>query len=514
MAHPSSYRQILDDNRNRFELLIQHGDFKPFYLWHLLVFTALPLCGLLISRQRGARYVRPVVFALILSTAVDVIRHRRALLGANGYMGGLVTAWWTIWSATILIFNDAERDFERIERRSSDASCPGKARTPDDENKARSNDKAANGHIFKAKQYASQRDSETLAWQPYPRACLHRLNWALGLLFNMRGPEWNWRISTLDPLPDSLQTQTTTRNGQSARQAMDKTENKAVSQPDPRARLNAVLLAFLEHYLLLDLLKVLMMHDPYFWGMVSSAPARPFPFTHLPLPTIPLILVRLYRLILGGLGVYAALSFVTSLNPIVFLGLSLAFPNASRAFTRVPLDAPWLYSDPFGPFLGPVLDHGLAGCWSQWWHQLFRFGFASTAKFLLSLLPKRLAARPSIRRTVTTVTAFSLSGLIHACGSYTQLAETRPRTGPFAFFFLQGVGVIIQTQLAQLVNSRHRFSRPTRRAANAVFVVGWLFLTGRLIADDFARGGIWLTEPLPVSPLRGLGLVSKGCLLY
>ncbi|EAL91938.1 hypothetical protein KXX16_007767 [Aspergillus fumigatus] len=509
MTPPSSYRQILDNKRHQFELLIQHGDYKPFYLWHLLVFTALPLCGLLISRRRGARYLRPVLFALILGTAVDVMRHRRALLGGNGYMGGLVTAWWTIWSATILIFNDAERDFARIERCSRNAACPDKAPTPANENNPQSSDKAANGHILKAKQYASQRESETLAWQPYPRAFLHRLNWALGILFNMRGPEWNWRISTLDPLPDSLQRQRTTRNGQPAREAMGKTDNKADSQPDARARLMAILVTFLKHYLFLDLVKVLMMHDPYFWGLVESAPARPFPFTYFLLPTIPDIVVRLYREILSGLGVYAALSFVCPLNPIIFLGLSLAFPSASRTLTRVPLDAPWLYSDPFGPFLGPYLDHGLVGCWSKWWHQLFRFGFTSTGNFLLSLLPKHMAARPGIRRTVMTVTAFFLSGLIHASGSYTQFAETKPHTH-FVFFCLQPVGVMIQNQLARSINARYRFSRPIRRAANAIFALWWLMLSGASIADDFARGGLWLTEPLPISPLRGLGLGAKG----
>jgi hypothetical protein len=290
---------------------------------------------------------------------------------------------------------------------------------------------------------------------------------------------------------------------------MDKADNMADSQPDARACLNAALLAFVKHYLLLDLLKVLMMRDPYFWGLVSSAPSRPFPFTYLPLPAIPGVLVRAYRYTLSGLGVYAAVSYVTSLNPVIFLGLSLAFPNASRALTGVPLDAPWLYSAAFGPFFRPILDHGLAGCWSEWWHQLFRFGFTSTANFLLSLLPKRLAARPSIRRIVTTVTAFSLSGLIHACGSYTQFAETRP-LNTFAFFFLQAVGVIIQTQLARFITARYNFSRPTRRAANVVFALGWLFLTGSLAADDFSKGGIWLTEPVPVSPLRALGLGARG----
>jgi hypothetical protein len=310
-------------------------------------------------------------------------------------------------------------------------------------------------------------------------------------------------------LPDSLQRQRTIRNGRSAREAIDKSSKEADPQLDARARLNAILLTFLKHYLLLDLVKVLMMHDPYFWGLVSSAPARPFPFTYLPLPSIPVILVRLYRETLSGLGVYAALSFVTPLNPIIFLGLSLAFPNASRALTRAPLDAPWLYSDPFGPLAGPSLDHGLIGCWSQWWHQLFRFGFTSTANFLLSLLPEHLAVRPSIRRTVTAVTAFSLSGLIHACGSYTQFAETTPHAH-LVFFLLQPVGIMIQNQLARSINARYRFSRPIRRAANVMFAFWWLFFSGASIADDFARGGLWLTEPLPISPLRGLGLGAKG----
>ena len=32
----------------------------------------------------------------------------------------------------------------------------------------------------------------------------------------------------------------------------------------------------------------------------------------------------------------------------------------------------------------------------------------------------------------------------------------------------------------------------------------WLWWTFSPLADDFARGGLWLLEPLPVSPLRGL----------
>lgn len=58
---------------------------------------------------------------------------------------------------------------------------------------------------------------------------------------------------------------------------------------------------------------------------------------------------------------------------------------------------------------------------------------------------------------------------------------------------------------------------------NWVGTVGWLYLTGPLLADDFARCGIWLFEPVPVSIVRGglgerwwcwggrwVGLVNEG----
>ncbi len=41
--------------------------------------------------------------------------------------------------------------------------------------------------------------------------------------------------------------------------------------------------------------------------------------------------------------------------------------------------------------------------------------------------------------------------------------------------------------------------------ANVVFLLLWFYVTGPLLADDFARGGIWLFEPVPVSVVRGLG---------
>ncbi|KAE8354319.1 hypothetical protein BDV28DRAFT_131288, partial [Aspergillus coremiiformis] len=101
----STYFHILRNNRDQLDSHIQHGKLKPFFLWHLVIFMILPLSALLIPRRKATRYVRPLVLVLIFSCALEVVRYRRAILGANGYIVGLITAWWCIWSATLLLFH-------------------------------------------------------------------------------------------------------------------------------------------------------------------------------------------------------------------------------------------------------------------------------------------------------------------------------------------------------------------------------------------------------------------------
>lgn len=484
---PPSYLHIIHNNRSQFEALAQQGKFKPVFIWHLIVLTAVPLLGLLVPCRYGGRHVRRLVFGIVLAISIDTIRNRRALLGANGYMVGLIAAWWCIWAATMLIFHDPEIEFQRIERMRTEKCLAQNGQT------------VPNGSPAVAE--CTQR-CEPLIWQPYPDQILHRVNWALGLLLNMRGPEWNWRIPSLDPLPQTL----IQLNGK------ERAATKMRS-PDARTRLSAAARTFFATYLALDVLKVLMMHDPYFWGVVgSSSLPTPYPLAHvLPLNPTPItnIVIYIYRFFLTGTAVYIAVTFVGVFNPLIFLGLSVAFPNASRALTSTPLDAPWLYTDLFGPLLVPALNHGLAGCWAQWWHQLFRFGFASASHWFISFLPQPCTSRTSIRRALTAFFAFGTSGIIHACGSYTQLYETRPITGTFRFFILQPVGIILQETVAKVVlpalMPRNRIPRWMRRTANLSFATAWLLFSAQFIIDDFARGGFWLAEPLPLSPLRGLG---------
>ncbi|KAL3488262.1 membrane bound O-acyl transferase family-domain-containing protein [Aspergillus germanicus] len=467
------YEQILADTRSRLHLLIQRGDVKPWLLWHALLPMVLPFVALLIPRRKAGWFLRPIFFFATLSIIIEIILYRRALLGANGYMIGLIMVWWLVWSSTLLFFNDIERDFRRIERIQAI--------------KTKSLTGQGNGHLNGNNSKSDGVNS--LVWQPYPQSFVHRLGWAAALLLNLRGPDFSFRISSLDPLPFQL----------ASKQHTAVSKHSYISA---KTRLRAAAAQFLISYLAIDVLKLMFIRDPYFFGAVS-APA-PFPFNYLsPVPGM----VQAYRFLATGMGVYFALQYVTPLNPLFFLGLATTFPNAIRAFTATPLDATWLYADQFGPIIA-ILDRGLAGAWSIWWHQMFRFGFVSTAKWIMSFLPHAISSHRIIRRIIIAVVAFGISGLMHASGSYTQLGDTWPM-GPFLFFILQAAGVFIQDTCSRiLVPVLTSQGIPPacwlRRLGNGIFALGWLLLTASFIADDFAKGGLWLTEPLPVSPIRGL----------
>ncbi|GKZ18630.1 hypothetical protein AbraIFM66951_007650 [Aspergillus brasiliensis] len=497
---PFSYRRLIHDNQAHFESLIQNGEVKPVLLWHLTLPLVLSILALLVPQDKGGRHVRPLVLACIIGITSNVLQHRRMLTGGNGYMGALIPVWSTIWSATILLFRHVERDFKRIERRPS-SSAPT-AVVPN-------GGAALNGHAKEPNciDATTNSSTESVTWQSYPQTLSHRINWVISVATSMRGPEWNWRISSMGTLPASVQAQLNKPpQHHSKAEAEEKEggggeEGESTKAQTMCTHLRSTLILFVQSYLLLDLIKLLMIRDQYFMGSVSPSPPLPFPFHHLtPYP----ILIHIYRSLVTGTGVLAALNYVTSLNPLIFGGLSLAFPNAAKSLTSVPLSAPYLYPPTFGPFFTSILDHSLAGCWSIWWHQLFRYGFVSAGHWLLSLLPSRLSSSRSVRRTLTVLVAFALSGIIHASGSYAQNRETHPLAGPFRFFILQAVGILVQGVISPPLWLW--MPRPMRRTCNVVFALAWLLGTSGSVVEDFARGGMWFTEPLPVSLLRGLGV--------
>ncbi|KAI9374922.1 membrane bound O-acyl transferase family-domain-containing protein [Aspergillus egyptiacus] len=470
------YERILLDTQKQLEARIQRGEAKPFLLWYAALPFLLPTIALLVPCRTKGWLVQPLLFTITLATSADIIRYQRAQLGGNGYMVGLIPVWWLVWSSTLLFFNDVERDIKRVERTwSVDANAASQQKVSSDK-------------------------GPKLRWQSYPQPFLHRLGWVLALVINMRGPDFSFRISCLDPLPPQLDLK-------HRRHA----HHKKAACPSAKSRLRRASLRFVLAYLAIDILKTIMIWDPYFFGAGNAPPPSFLDY----FVTSPFV-VRLYRNLVSGVGVYLFLHFVTSLNPICFLGLSSAFPNATRWLTATPLEVPWLYADQFGPITA-VLDDGLAGAWGRWWHQIFRFGFVSTAKWIISLFPPTISSHRSIRRIIVTLVAFGISGLLHGFGSYTQLGDTRPFRGTFLFFILQAVGIFSQDMCSRILVAlltRHGLPPPRwlRRIGNVAFVLGWLFYTGNRAADEFAKGGMWLTEPLPVSLVRGL--MGKGWLVW
>jgi hypothetical protein len=94
---------------------------------------------------------------------------------------------------------------------------------------------------------------------------------------------------------------------------------------------------------------------------------------------------------------------------------------------------------------------------------------------------------------------FSLSGLLHAGGSYLQPANTSPlRT--LTGFQLQFFGILIQIFLTERLGRIGGDNyQSLKKLLILCFGVGWACYTAPLALDDIAAGQLFRLRPLPVS---------------
>lgn len=501
---------LINERETKFDELFRDGAFSPLLLQQVIGTFFLLLVPLVI-RHRSTTHslaLRYGFHAVITAFCAYTILKVRFLGPANGYGTGLITTWFYIWSTTILLANDVQSDFKRIIKEPANET--------DGSNEQNGSLEAVNNTSNLRRRTAQQKTNvsnnseqppKVYKWQPFPHKLSDRLDWASDLIFNFRGPNWNWRLKSLPPLPEPVLRDI----GEKTASVKQTKQSQQISYKPPAVKLRYVLRSFLRDYIALDLLKLLLMRDPYFWGYVDNPPSPPWPFDVLAWSPV---LVRSYRIILSLASVLFALDIITSLNPLFFLGIAHVSPNFARAITHQPLGEAWLYPDAFGPAIS-VLDHGLVGAWNTWWHQLFRFGFSECSRFLTDLLlpsgSNKGKGHKSAQRILQIMLAFSLSGLIHAMGSYTTFSDSQPWNA-FLFFVLQGVGALAQYFFEVFIlPTSFRPPRWLVRTTNLILIVLWFYFTGLLVADDFARAGIWMFEPIPLSFLRGgLGLGAKG----
>lgn len=310
-------------------------------------------------------------------------------------------------------------------------------------------------------------------WQGMPTSGYKRLLWILDLVGSLRALHWS--------------------HGQRQTQLSATCEKDAHHSPSLRRKIYKVFLI----YLSADVLKEIIAMDPYFWGYTEHVPPDYIKFI-LPLPA----LVQAYRMLVGFATFYIALDFAYTIGLLLFL--NILGPSIAGTWGHE-----WAYRPLYGS-IDSVATRGLQGWWGAWWHQCFRFVLTSPTNAIINKL--RIRKRGVLAKILGLIIPFIISGAIHACGSHTLWGETRP-INAFLFFVLQPVGIALQIisswGLGRLgLMDNNMIPRRIRKAANVAFTVFWLIWTFPLLADDFAKGGLWLTEPFPISVVQLLGL---GC---
>ncbi|KAK4136373.1 hypothetical protein BT67DRAFT_374537 [Trichocladium antarcticum] len=495
---PGAFYQ--QEYRDIFHAAVAAGRVTPaVFPWSLVGSFFLPLLYLSIphTKRPWLYRMRWAVAAAIVALNARMMQTTSAANAAVAYAVGLVAAWGTLWSLRLVLFTRPQWDAARVERRPR--RCPkeppatGTGAAAPDESVA-----AALAHY-------------EYFWQPFPSEApfLARLGWAANLMTSFRGAGWNHAISAI-PHPPFHAADTTVPLHLTPLASRTGVTRSTTYAAFLRARLQTIALAWLA----IDLLTLTLRQDPYF--LLGPDHTHHTHHTHhhhpphshhtplaLPLPALTTPLLRntaALTAILAGLHLYAALA---QLVAVALLRPALLGPRADL----------WQHPTLFGSLAAGVADRGLRGFWGGWWHQTLRAGLVAPARWLL--LPASASAPAPARRkramVVTVVTAFVLSGLLHAAGGYTAVAARPGRGGrswtPVVFFGLQAVGVLVQAGGAAVLG---RVPRGWRRAGNVLFVAVWLQLTGWGLVDDMSRAGVWLFEPVPVSPLRWMGLGLPG----
>ncbi|KAF2866520.1 membrane bound O-acyl transferase family-domain-containing protein [Massariosphaeria phaeospora] len=505
-AWPQSHHDLLQHYYDKYERDIQSGDYQPFvYPWGTFgALIVIIYCLIPHHNRPWLKNARFLAFAWSAGFAAYSIRYTRARGMASALGLGIISAWGVVWIAAIMVLNDAQTDFQRIERTEGvfgrkSAEERGKsagtnAHLEDDETEKNGSVTVHEEHLGPSKRHGE------FAWQSYPLSpFIERLDWVLDVFCNFRGAGWSFRPSACPPPPKRVQEQVRRNSRDPPRHSFRTHAGQTRIYTTRRELLRANTKTFLAGYVIVDALKTFMNHDPYYWGLVDRAPPSYFPSFMTSSPTR----IHLYRLIVSQFAVAGALQTIFSLGPIFFSGILGPSVLGARG-------EPWLCSDNWGSY-SVVLDRGLAGWWSGWWHQTFRFAFEQPSVRLIDMLG--MDRRSPLAKLLQLFVAFGLSGVVHACGSYTCAGDTRPLMGPMRFFLLQACGIFTEVLLTQGLRKtgiQRLVPKWAMRTFTFIYVNVWFYYTAGLLVDDFAKGGVWLFEPIPISVVRGLGFGVKG----
>ncbi|QSZ35473.1 hypothetical protein DSL72_008343 [Monilinia vaccinii-corymbosi] len=457
---------------------------------------------------------RWIVLAAITRFQLKTLWHTSSTNMAIGFVAGFMSVYGIATSLTWLVFMRPQFDAKRVERRKirrdkpaiqegeGEATSYVESTESDSRHRANLNReapkrfgglKAPNGNDVGPQPIAGGTMGETeYYWQSYPENIWERLDWVSDLVINLRGPGWNWAIPPLPKplssvyprLPEPLNESST----------KDKSSTGIKGFTTRRELFRAQVIRFIIGYFLLDMVKTTMMHDPYFWLGPNEYIIPPH------VAAMPPLIRCVYRELLSLAGVLVSLEMAFLLPPLT--GCLLLGPSS---FMGLRGEA-WYYPTTWGS-LSVIANKGLAGLWGGAWHQTFRLIFSAPTNYLIA--NGYLNPKASTTKLVASFFAFGISGIVHAGGSISQIPSTNP-SSLLTFFMLQAVGIFLQTGFCTLLcGCIKHISKPIRQTMNVVYALSWGLMTGWWLADDFARGGVWLYEPIPISIFRGLGFAGR-----
>jgi hypothetical protein len=522
----TSHRQRVEQLWKEHDLLVENGPYHAFGYPYGALPALIAFAFLLLPKDASGHRARLLCWFMVQVSLLYDVLFTRARNPSTAGLVGLASAWFSLWTTANLLVVDPKTDYARIQRvptRAKDEKAgnsvedgsnnlaitsalrrrPVWAREVDAtdrnlETEERIQTNSVNvpdnlSTVRSSKDTPPPLHATTYLWQTFPPSLGERCNWVLDLMSSLDGRGWNWAIKSLPPVPNRMQKQlSTTPPGivWSLGQNQHHVDNQHLTE---RELLRKVFRRFWLDYLLLDFFKTVGSQDPYFWGYVGH-PAPPYFPESLSSPFV----VQSYRMLFALGSIFLAIRAALCLRPLYFL-----FFGRPESSVDVRCE-PWMNPDSFGS-LRTILDHGLAGFWSTYWHQSFRHVFEAPANWII----KALGVRGMTGRVIRMVLAFASSGMMHAALSYTAIGETSPLRGPMRFFLLQPLGIVFQVLIVQALR-RSRFCQDIPSwlgpLSNLGYCLVWGILTAPYLIDDLARGGQFLFEPIPFSVLRWLGL--------
>ncbi|KAH8432514.1 wax synthase family protein [Aspergillus melleus] len=298
-------------------------------------------------------------------------------------------------------------------------------------------------------------------WKPFPTALgAKRFLWICDLLVNPRAIGWSYGpVRYLPPLRDH-------RQSKRALDDVNAVDQDAEEPPATFAKRQFRRILF--GYLILDAYQSTFGRNyPRLCETLATAATAGLG-THLSTETTE-TLVRTY--LFGPVCWLTSYAFVDGVHALFGLVGVNVFGNVSPKLSAEP----WMYPSLFGP-VQSLFTFRLRDIWGKFWHDLCRRPFLALS---VSLIPK--SAPPYLKQLVVLYTSFTLSGIIHALGSYAVSRNAQAAGMMMYFFFVLSTCIAFQQifsgELLPRLLPQNRVSRVVIWVLDASFVWAWANLT-------------------------------------